>query len=93
MVGIHNVEETSESRFISVARAPYIHRVANLINAGSSDTALDMAVVRGFVTSLKALGPSCENPIDMEYLARIQRVAIFAATDPTQGTMPVMFLS
>ena len=93
MVGIHNVDDASESRFISVARAPYLRRVANLINAGSSDSVLDMAVVRGFVTSLKALGPLCENPVDMEYLARIQRVAIFAATDPTQGTMSVMFLS
>lgn len=77
----------SSSRFISLSRLVYIQEVDGLINASSSDAVLDMAVAKGFCTSLKGLGPLCSSPIDLDYLVRTQRVAIFAATDPVQGPL------
>jgi hypothetical protein len=73
------------SRFASFSRATYVERVKELIGYEDGARSLDMAVAEGFCSSLQRLAPLCRSVPEIEYLAKMKKIATCASTDPAES--------
>jgi hypothetical protein len=73
------------SRFASFSRATYVERVKELIGYEDGARSLDIAVAEGFCSSLQRLAPLCRSVPELEYLARMKKIATYASTDPAES--------
>jgi hypothetical protein len=59
--------------------------VKELIGYEDGARSLDMAVAEGFCSSLQRLAPLCRSVPEIEYLAKMKKIATCASTDPAES--------